>query len=432
MKNRSLLLTSVFALVLLLFSLPALAQEEGNQQVDLGDDGVNYEFPEVDEFDDFTHVRFLHVAPGAGAVDIYLNGEQVASSVGFETLGDWQNMVAGGYDIAITPAGESMDNAVVELDSFQFPRGQWTTAAVVLDNEGTPAIVTAVEDFSEPLPGTTNVTFLNALSMDNDVTFTRDGVPYIANLGQMAADINSYSYAIPMDTEAYNFGARVEIDQGLIASERQLDLQEAASYLIAVYGDTENNAQLIVDETTRTEFAELRGLLPEGGTVVDALFYTEELRPYARMMAFTGLYAPLYAEGPYTVFIPAGFLADEILTVAFEDAALLEQILTAHVYQGEALYSSDLIERDSLIMVNGNEIPVIVQDDAIFVGGAQVLEVNIPANNGVIHVLGYVIDPTLDQEDYDLFDDAVNLANNANPGVVSDLEAQTESMGEDE
>ncbi|GAB4519354.1 MAG: hypothetical protein OHK0046_28060 [Anaerolineae bacterium] len=414
--------------LLLAFSLPLAAQEDaaGTNQ-DQTPDGVNMGFPETDPFDTQSHIRFAHLAPGAGNVDIYLNGDAYAENVGFETLGDWMNVVPGGYDIVIVPAGEAVENAVVALDSFQLPRGQFTTAAVIFDAEGTPAIVTAVEDFSEPLPGTTNLTFFNALSMETDVNFNRDGVPFVIDLGRSAADINSYSYAIPVDTAPYNFTATVEMDNGVLATEQQVDLREAASYLVAVYGDTEGNAQMLVDMTPRVEYAEMRGLIPEGGTIVDALRYIEELNPYARMVEFTGLDDMLSSEGPYTLFIPAGFLADEILIATFDDAAMLEQVLTAHVYEGERLYSSDLIDRDSLVMANGNEIPLVVTDeDKIAVGGAEVLEVNIPANNGIIHVLGYVIDPTLDQAAYDLFDDAVNLQSQVDFGVVADIQASTD------
>lgn len=427
---------SFLVILLLSFTLPVLAQDTGEgteeptspetteQETAVEDGtGTNLDFPEPDPFDTLTHVRFAHLAPDVGAVDIYLNGELYAEGVGYETLGEWINLPAGGYDIAVVPAGEAMENAAVDLASFQLPRGQYTTAAVILDDMGTPAIVTAVEDFSDPLPGTTNITFFNALSSENDVDFYRDGVPFVTGLGQSAADVNSYSYAILVDTEPYTFSANVAADNQVLAAEQQVDLTEASSYLIAVYGDAEGNPQLLIDETPRYEFAVMSGRLPEGGTIVDALRYNEALNPYARMAEFTGLDEVLDGEGPYTLFVPAGFLADEILIATFDDQELLSRVLTAHVYEGEALYSNDLIERDSIVMANGNEIPVVVtEDDNIAVGGAEVLIVNIPASNGVIHVIGYVIDPTLDQEDYDLFDDAVNLQGQLDYGVIEDIQ----------
>lgn len=430
--NVFLLLTFIVSML----ALPAFAQDDAEGEgYDLDGDGVNINFPEVDPFDTNSYIRFAHLAPEVGDVDIYVNGELMdgMGAVAFETLGDWIAVEPGGYDIAITAAGDDMMNAVVNLDSFQLPRGQWLTAAAVIDDMGTPAIVTAVEDFSEPLPGVTNLTFFNALSTENDVDFFRDGVFFVANLGQMASDINSYSFAIPVDTQPTSFSANVEIDNEVIAtSDEDVDLNEWSSYLIAVYGDADGNAQLLIDETSRAESAVLRDWLPEDGTVVDALAYNEALEPYVAAIDFAGLVDTLNTDGPFTIFIPAGYLADEILVVADGDVDLLGSILAAHVYEGEALYSQDLIELDSLVMINGNEIPVIVDENGIFVGGAQVIDVNIPATNGVIHVLGYVIDPSLDQDAYNLFDDAVNLENSADPDVVDDLEEDVDDMEDDE
>lgn len=424
----------ILTLIVGMFALPTLAQDTDSEGYDLDGDGVNIDFPEVDPFDTNSYIRFAHLAPEVGDVDIYVNGELMEGMEGvtYEALGEWIAVEPGGYDIDITATGDDIMNAVVSLDSFQLPRGQWLTAAAVIDDEGTPAIVTAVEDFSEPLPGVSNLTFFNALSTENDVDFFRDGIFFVSNLGQMASDINSYSFAIPVDTQPYAFSANVEIDNEVIAtSEETVDLNEWSSYLIAVYGDADGNAQLLIDETSRTEAAVLREWLPEDGTLVDALAYNEALEPYVRAIDLAGLTDTLNAEGPFTLFIPAGFLADEILVVADGDPELLASILSAHLYEGAALYSQELIELDSLTMSNGNEVPLIVDENGIFVGGAQVIDINIPATNGVIHVLGYVIDPSLDQEDYDLFDDAVNLESSVDPDVVDDIEDDVENM-EDE
>jgi len=431
--QRRLFKLLLIVLTLLLAAMPSFAQDSTTESpVDLDGDGVNLGFPEPDPFDVNSYIRFAHFAPDAGDVDIYLNGEMVEglSGVSYETLGEWMPVAPGGYDIDVTPAGESIDSAVVDLESFQLTRGQWLTAAVVIDNEGTPAVVTAVEDFSRPLPGATNVTFFNALSTEDNVDFNRDGVPFVINLGRNDNEINSYSYAIPMDTAEYSFSANETLDNTVVSSDMSVDFNEWSSYLIAVYGNVDGDPQLLIDETSRVEYANLRGELPGDGTVVDAMSYIEELRPYVRLIDEAGLNETLSGEGPFTVFIPAGFLADEILLALDEDTT--ENFLLSHVYAGEALYTQDLIEADSLITEAGNEIPVIVEGDAIYVGGARVIDVNIPATNGVIHVVGYVIDPTLDQEDYDIFDDATNLRANADLGLSNDIEEMSEEATEED
>ena len=394
-----------------------------------------------DEFDPNTHFRFAHFAEGADAVDIYVNNEVVAEGVEYGSISPWFNRAPGGYDIAIVPAGtaaedvqnmeepddissEDMMSAIVE--SYNSTRGVWNTLAVVIDNQETLAFVTATEDFSEPLPGTSNITFLNGLSVAGLVNFQRDGVPFITDLGRIDTQSGSYAFAIPVDSSIYDFSA---VESGSIVQEnpedteddedtgelsegvgdstvlgevRDQEINEFSSYLIAVIGSGED-AQIIVDETTRGEWLEGR-LDRDEMSLIDVVCAVDELVPYARLFELSGLNETIDSEGPFTLFLPAGFLADEVLGGLTEvpnddetvpNAEGAEVLLSAHLVEGEQFFSSDLIDLDFVTMSNDCEYPVIVtEDNTIAVGGARVIDVNIPASNGVIHILGDVIDPS--------------------------------------
>ena len=113
------------------------------------------------------------------------------------------------------------------------------------------------------------------------------------------------------------------------------------------------------------------------------------------------LTATLQSEGPFTVFAPTdeafataleslGLTAEELLA----DTATLTSILTYHVVSGE-VPSSDVVTMDGQMVptVNGAELLIGVDGDTVTVNEATVTAVDIPASNGVIHVIDSVLVP---------------------------------------
>jgi uncharacterized surface protein with fasciclin (FAS1) repeats len=109
-----------------------------------------------------------------------------------------------------------------------------------------------------------------------------------------------------------------------------------------------------------------------------------------------GLTATLKGPGPFTVFAPtdAAFEALPPGTVEslLNDIPTLTAILTYHVVAGE-LEATDVVSRSQLTTVNGADIEVSVQGSAVRVNDANILQTDIRASNGVIHVIDAVILP---------------------------------------
>lgn len=109
------------------------------------------------------------------------------------------------------------------------------------------------------------------------------------------------------------------------------------------------------------------------------------------------LIEPLMGEGPFTVFAPPNeafeALPDGVVEALLlpENQDLLTDILTYHVVPGEVL-SSDLATGD-LETLEGSDLPVVIDDDMVTVGGANVVAIDVPATNGVIHVIDSVLVP---------------------------------------
>ena len=106
----------------------------------------------------------------------------------------------------------------------------------------------------------------------------------------------------------------------------------------------------------------------------------------------------LQSPGPFTVFAPTddAFAALPEGTVESlllpENKDLLISILLYHVVAGQVL-AADVVGLDSAPTVNGASATITVDDNGVKVDAANVIQTDILASNGVIHVIDAVILP---------------------------------------
>jgi uncharacterized surface protein with fasciclin (FAS1) repeats len=120
---------------------------------------------------------------------------------------------------------------------------------------------------------------------------------------------------------------------------------------------------------------------------------------FARALEATRFGDRLAEGGPYTVFAFTDH-AFERLPDSFKDylfsregTATLEQVLGYHVIAGRAM-SGDMFGRVYEVpTLDGNTLTIEGQMDFIRVNGSTILQPDIMAANGVIHLLDYVIIP---------------------------------------
>jgi uncharacterized surface protein with fasciclin (FAS1) repeats len=112
-----------------------------------------------------------------------------------------------------------------------------------------------------------------------------------------------------------------------------------------------------------------------------------------------GLVETLKSEGPFTVFAPSDEAfaklpegtVESLLKPENQDQ--LKAILTYHVVPGKTM-SSDLAGKQVEVeSVQGSEISIDATGDNVMVDDATVTQADIEADNGVIHVIGAVIQP---------------------------------------
>jgi uncharacterized surface protein with fasciclin (FAS1) repeats len=137
------------------------------------------------------------------------------------------------------------------------------------------------------------------------------------------------------------------------------------------------------------------------GTIVDVAAAAGTFNTLVAAVQAAGLVETLSGQGPFTVFAPTdeafaaaldslGLTADELLA----DTETLTSILTYHVVAG-LVPSSQVVTMDgqAVATVNGADITIGVDGDTVKINDATVTAVDIPASNGVIHVIDSVLLP---------------------------------------
>ena len=133
-------------------------------------------------------------------------------------------------------------------------------------------------------------------------------------------------------------------------------------------------------------------------TVVDVIVNSPDHELLEAAVLAADLAGALSADGPFTVFAPTddaiGALVAALGITAEELLALetLGDILKYHVVAGEAL-STSLTDGQMIATLLGPDVTVTITDDGTFINDALVTFADIPADNGVVHVIDAVLSP---------------------------------------
>lgn len=130
--------------------------------------------------------------------------------------------------------------------------------------------------------------------------------------------------------------------------------------------------------------------------IVDTAITAGSFTILADLLVQTGLVAALKEEGPFTVFAPtdAAFGTEEqVAAIRALPAPTIAQILTYHVVPGQVM-AADLSDGQEVNTLFGETFTVEIEGDgSVTVDDANVVETDIMASNGVIHVIDQVIIP---------------------------------------
>lgn len=221
------------------------------------------------------NVRVGQFVPEVEAVDVYLDGEAVLTGVEFGAVSDWVETPAREYQVAITPAGEPIDDAIIGPAEFDLIEGSFTIALVGSQEDQTLEAHVVFEDFSEMVEDDdARLTVFHAIEGAPAVDIVADGETEIlfglaypgfltdeeeaeqteeemdANDGYEIFDVDSGSYELTVVSN--------EDPETVLIDLGEVELAEGSYYFVAAYG-TPDDPQAVVVETDAAAAAELFG-----------------------------------------------------------------------------------------------------------------------------------------------------------------------------
>ncbi len=141
-----------------------------------------------------------------------------------------------------------------------------------------------------------------------------------------------------------------------------------------------------------------RVILPTTEDLVAVALADGSFKTLAAALQAASLVETLRGEGPFTVFAPTdqAFAKLPQGTIAMllkpENKAKLAAVLTYHVVPGRIMLNQAL-QAGTATTIQGGLLPVYYKDGAAMIGESKILQANIEAKNGVIHVIDRVLLP---------------------------------------
>ena len=130
-------------------------------------------------------------------------------------------------------------------------------------------------------------------------------------------------------------------------------------------------------------------------TIVDVAVNAGSFDTLVTAVKAAGLVETLSGEGPFTVFAPTdeafAKLPAGTVEALLKDKEALKRVLTYHVVAGKVT-SDQVVKIDEAPTVLGETLPIDTRH-GVKVGNAKVVQADVEARNGVIHVIDTVLLP---------------------------------------
>lgn len=283
-----------------------------------------------------------------------------------------------------TPADASIPKGGKDIVTLAVEAGQFTTLAAALKAAGLVDTLQGKGPFTVFAP--------------TDTAFAKLGKDTIADLLKPENKqklIGILTYHVVAGT----------LPAGKVVASKQLTTLQGADLAVQV-----NDAGVMVGsaKVVKTDIMGSNGVIhvidsvllpPDGpGNIVAVAAKAGSFKTLLKAATAAGLADTLANGGPFTVFAPtdAAFAALGDATIADllkpENKQKLASILQLHVVSGKVM-AADVVKLKSAKTIGGTELPIVVTDGKVSVGGVNVTATDVAAKNGVIHVIDAVILP---------------------------------------
>lgn len=132
---------------------------------------------------------------------------------------------------------------------------------------------------------------------------------------------------------------------------------------------------------------------PQANEILTVIAQATGLERFVTLLESAGLAEQLQGAGPMTVFIVPNIAWDELPPAVLNNADLMRQILLAHLVEGQHLMA-DMTAAGKIQSLQGDELTVLAGAEGGTVQGANVLDADYEAANGIIHLLDTVLLPS--------------------------------------
>ncbi|RUR85069.1 fasciclin domain-containing protein [Chlorogloeopsis fritschii PCC 9212] len=132
--------------------------------------------------------------------------------------------------------------------------------------------------------------------------------------------------------------------------------------------------------------------------IVETAVNAGSFKTLLKAVDISGLTETVKSPGPYTIFAPTddafAKLPPETLDSLLQNVEKLKRIVAYHIAFGD-VRSEDLAQIDEAETIEGSVVAIESSNGTIKVNDANVVKVDILADNGVIHVIDMVLMPAI-------------------------------------
>jgi uncharacterized surface protein with fasciclin (FAS1) repeats len=236
-----------------------------------------------------------------------------------------------------------------------------------LDEGGPFTVLAPTDDAFAALPDGT----IEALLDDTD-TLTDILLYHVVDGTVPAADVQAFSLVPTLQGS----DVKVTVDGDVFLNDAQVTAADVMA----------NNGIIHVIDTV---------LIPPG-SITDIAVADPNFSTLVTALTAADLATTLDGDGPFTVFAPTNAAFDALpagtLDSLLEDIPALTDVLLFHVTD-DKLVASDVISADLVAMLSGDSAPVTETNGQFFIDDSPISITDIPASNGVIHVIDAVMIP---------------------------------------
>jgi uncharacterized surface protein with fasciclin (FAS1) repeats len=163
----------------------------------------------------------------------------------------------------------------------------------------------------------------------------------------------------------------------------------AAQPATATVAPTETAAPTVTVTATQAPTTTVQS---QSNKILDVVARAKGLENFVTLLENAGLTDKLQSQAPMTLFLVPNTAWQELPPAVLNNEDLMRQILLNHLVEGSQLMTA-MASAGKVQSLNGDELEVLVGQEGGTIQGANVLEADYQAEDGILHLLDTVILP---------------------------------------